>query len=176
MLTTIALLVGAGIVLLALEVILPGAIMGIAGGIALLTALVLTFASDELATYGAGARLGIAGGIIGITALFLVLWMKNFHRLPFIGNYILKTKVSNPERLGEDELKSLIGAIGKARTDLRPAGQAIIHGERMEVFAERGMIAHGRSISVVKIDGYRIIVRENASVPEEISPLAEPIT
>lgn len=171
MLTTIAILVGAGIVLLALEVILPGAVMGIAGGIALFAALIATFASEEMTNYGAGTRLGIAGGIIGITILFLVLWMKNFHRLPWIGKYILTAEIPNPDKIINPE--NLLGAVGKARTDLRPAGQAIIEGKRLEVFAESGMIAHGRTISVVRIDGYRIIVREVITVEEEMTAMPD---
>ena len=56
--------------------------------------------------------------------------------------------------------KELLGAEGTAETTLRPGGAARIDGKRISVQAEHGMIEAGSAITVVKIDGASIFVRE----------------
>jgi membrane-bound serine protease (ClpP class) len=53
----------------------------------------------------------------------------------------------------------LIGKTGKASTALHPAGIAQIQGERIDVVSEGELIDAGESISVVRVDGNRVVVR-----------------
>jgi membrane-bound serine protease (ClpP class) len=169
----IAILAGVGLLLLALEVILPGAILGFAGVSALLLSLVLTFTSSEMEAYSVSEKMAFAGGIIVVAILFMLLWLRYFEKLPFLRNYVLDTAIKNPEKIEDPE--SLVGKIGKTRSALRPAGQAIFDGRRLEVFAENGIIQHNRPICVVKVDGFRIIVREVVAVPDEIMPISDEV-
>lgn len=164
MISTVVILVCVGIFMLALEVILPGGILGVCGGLCLLAAVIMTFLIDELDPYGMGARFAIAGTIAAGSITLLVLWMKNFHRMPFISKYMLDAEVGSspsPEEAG------LLGLTGVARSDLRPSGTAVIDGRRLEVVAESGLIPHGSPVTVVKVDGFRVVVRATTPDPSE---------
>ena len=169
----IAILAGVGLLLLALEVILPGAILGIAGVCALILSLVMIFTSSEMDTYGISEKLAFAGGIVVVAVLFIVLWLRYFEKLPFLRNYVLNSVIKSPDKIESPE--SLVGKMGKTRTSLRPAGQAIIDSKRLEVFAENGIIQHNRTICVVKVDGFRIIVREIVTPLEELVPVSDEV-
>ncbi len=155
MISTVVILVCLGIFMLALEVILPGGILGICGGLCLVGAIIMTFLIDELDPYGMGARLAIAGFIGAGAITLLVLWMKNFHRMPFISHYILEAKAGESPRADSE----LLGLTGIARSDLRPIGTAMIDGKKLEVVSEAGLIPHGSAVVVVKVDGFRVVVR-----------------
>ncbi len=170
MITTIIILVCFGVAMLALEVILPGGIMGFGGVLALVAAIIVTFVTDELDSHPFGTRIAIAAGIGGLTLGILIVWLKHFDRLPFIRKHILDTdipKLDHPEDPNE-----LLDKVGVAKTDLRPAGTGVFDRKKMEVFAESGMIRHGSDIVIVKVDGFRIVVREVETAPVDI-PAAE---
>lgn len=59
------------------------------------------------------------------------------------------------------EKLSLIGASGISVTPLRPAGTAAIGGERIDVVTEGGFIDAQTAISVVKVEGGRVVVKES---------------
>jgi membrane-bound serine protease (ClpP class) len=56
----------------------------------------------------------------------------------------------------------LLGQIGEALTDLRPAGKIVIDGERHEATSEREFIAQGSRVRVIGKEGPALVVR-----PEE---------
>ena len=51
-----------------------------------------------------------------------------------------------------------IGKSGTTRSDLRPAGIAIIDNKRIDVVSEGGFIEKDCSIKVLAVDGPRVIV------------------
>ncbi|HSB54270.1 MAG TPA: NfeD family protein, partial [Gemmatimonadales bacterium] len=53
----------------------------------------------------------------------------------------------------------LIGKAGVAATDLRPAGTAVVDGERIDVVTEGDYISSGARVEVVRAEGYRHVVR-----------------
>ena len=55
-------------------------------------------------------------------------------------------------------LKHLIGIEGKALTDLRPAGTAILNNERIDVVTEGDYVSHDSEIKVIKVEGSKIVV------------------
>lgn len=67
--------------------------------------------------------------------------------------------VSNPNRV------DLLGVKGKALTDLRPSGTALINDERVDVVTEGSFISRGSSLTIVKVEGSRVVVRE---IPDAI--------
>jgi membrane-bound serine protease (ClpP class) len=62
--------------------------------------------------------------------------------------------------------KALQGASGVALTDLRPAGMASLGGLRTDVVSSTAFIAKGTPITVIVVDGTRIVV-EPARTPNE---------
>lgn len=74
------------------------------------------------------------------------------------------------ERAAEAEaITLLIGARGKALTDLRPGGTVRIEGEDVEAFAEAGMIRAGTDVQISTISGRQIKVVPTAP-PASTSP------
>jgi membrane-bound serine protease (ClpP class) len=55
----------------------------------------------------------------------------------------------------------LLGKTGKALTTLRPAGTALIDGERVDVVTDGEYLPNDTEIKVVKVEGARIVVEKN---------------
>ncbi|MGI6450390.1 MAG: NfeD family protein [Desulfitobacteriia bacterium] len=147
-----------GIILIFLEIfIIPGfGIAGIPGIIIMLFGVYL--AADNFAE-----------GVIYLLVTFLVTGL-----LIFIG---LKTghlkkiwrKISLDEKQNsnqgyiapKEEYVHYQGKTGTALTLLRPAGSALIEGERVDVVTEGSFIAKGSKIKVIAVEGTRVIVAKD---------------
>ena len=53
----------------------------------------------------------------------------------------------------------LVGCTGRAETELRPSGRAIVAGQPVDVVSEGGFIGKGTPIMVVAANGSRVVVR-----------------
>lgn len=164
------LLVGAGLVLLVLELfVIPG--FGIAGTLGIVALL----AGLSLSVIGTGASwefiLGAVGRVVFsllLAVLASLLMLRVLPHLPFGRRLILDTGLgtdagytSTPERD-----RSWMGKRGIAHSPLRPAGIAEIEGERVDVVSEGDLIEAGQPIEVVRVDGNRIVVRRYGASPE----------
>jgi membrane-bound ClpP family serine protease len=61
---------------------------------------------------------------------------------------------------GTHDYSDLIGKIGKAASMLRPAGIAIIDGERYDVVSLNEYIPEGSEVVVSAVEGVRIVVKQ----------------
>jgi membrane-bound serine protease (ClpP class) len=59
-----------------------------------------------------------------------------------------------------DRAKALVGARGKAETDLRPAGRIVVEGEPWDAVTEGDWITRGTDVEIVAVSGNRIVVKE----------------
>jgi len=59
----------------------------------------------------------------------------------------------------------LLGKNGIALTALRPAGTAVFDGKRTDVVTEGGFVEKGQPVTVVGIEGLRVVVRATADTP-----------
>lgn len=151
-------LFGIGVVLLIIELCVPG--FGVAGVSSLIAfALAILFAAD---TFLEGLIFtGIVLLVIAIVAVvFLVLLSKG--RLS--ANFILKAKNSNEEGFSSAaaDLAFLVGREGTAQTALRPSGRAMIDGKVYDVVSSGDYISSGDPIRVIDVNGNRIVVAEPA--------------
>ena len=162
--TLIIILALAGIVLICLELILPGMILGLAGIIALVSAIMLSFSSQELESFGLSGRALVAASILFASMLIIGIWLKYFDRVP-IGRGLVLTQ-QNKDQIAGHEASKYLGLQGNALTDLRPSGKVEIKGlpKTCDIIAETGFIESGSDIEVIKTDGRRIIVRKIASL------------
>lgn len=153
--TTILLLSIIGIVAVLAELVLPGGVIGIAGMLCLVGAVVMTFVS-----YGAGA--GIIALILLVVLGFATLgwWMKFFHKLPVTRKLLLHSEVGEDD--GLKERQTIVGKRGEALTDIHPSGRVLIEGERIDVMSEVGEITKGATVEVIETRGPSIFVREVA--------------
>lgn len=158
--TAILILSLIGIVVILAELVLPGGILGILGGICLVAAVVLTF-----------IEYGTTAGTIATVVLFafavatLSWWMKFFHRLPLTRSLILKSESGHDEKAANEP--SLVGARGRTLTDLMPSGHALIREEKRDVMAETGSIPKGSVVEVVDVRGPSLIVCEVTDATEQ---------
>jgi len=65
-----------------------------------------------------------------------------------------KGYISNVNRV------ELIGKEGILLTALRPAGTALVDGERIDVVSEGSFINKGTAVKIVKVEGSRVVVRQ----------------
>jgi len=150
----------ASVIFICLEIILPGMVLGIAGIVALVASLTLTFSTGDLDGMGFGGRALIASCILFVCLALIALWLKYFDRTPLGRKLVLRTSGKTYMANADPEL--LLGAKGESLTDLRPTGKVAIDGlpKTCYVIAETGFIEAGSKIEIIKIDGRRVLVRQ----------------
>ncbi|MDQ0876922.1 membrane-bound ClpP family serine protease [Paenibacillus sp. V4I3] len=147
---------GIGLILLILELVVPSfGILSVLGAICLFGG-VLMASSDPTQ---AAIMLGIAL-LLAIVAISFAI--KTFRHRGIWNRFILKEQLTTNKGFTSSPDRSyLIGMTGEAITPLRPAGTAIIQGERVDVVTNGSFIATGRNVVVVEVEGVRVVVREN---------------
>ena len=149
--TVIVVLICGGLVLLLLETVLPGLVAGIAGFLCLVASVLWAYFQLGPST----------GNIVLLTVLALVvvgtlLWMKFFPDSAMARMFVSQRQIGTVHA----EQPELLGQAGVAQTMLRPAGSALINGNRVDVVTEGGFVEKGKPIRVVGIEGMRVVVRE----------------
>lgn len=145
-----------GFVLLGAEIYVPGGILGIMGGVALLAAIIVGFSVEQFGPQGGM----ISAFIILVTVVAgLFFWLKFFPETPMGRKLSL---ASNESEYSADNVgnRDLLGETGKAANNLRPSGIAAIGGKRIDVVADGSWIAKGQDVKVIDISGNRVVVRE----------------
>jgi membrane-bound ClpP family serine protease len=149
----VVLFISLGFILLLIELFTPGfALAGVSG------ALLLIFGC-----YLAYTKLSLFWGILTslISLLAVIGFFKAFSR-SFIWKKIrLDSKQSKATGFsaGED-LSRFLNKDGVALSALRPSGIASIDGKRLDVIAESLFIEKDKKIQVIKVEGNRVIVKE----------------
>lgn len=168
-------LIVAGLALLGLEIfVIPGTtVAGVAGVLALMAGVVLSFVGEPTSSpfflreikrgvSALGMSLLVAAG--AGTGLFLLLrrtraW-KRFTLQRDPGDGSPATAVVPVEGLDQ----SLVGSTGTTLTALRPEGEVEIEGRRLPARAERGFLANDVEVVVVDVGESRVVV--DAARPE----------
>ena len=169
------LLVGAGVLFVAAEVLLiPGfglfgvlGIAGIAGGIYM----------SLLGSLPAAQDFSRAGQVLSATLLILLVtgWALLRH-LPrstrlFRSGIFLGTRTDRAIGYESSERRTdLIGTEGVTATDLRPSGVGIFHDERVDIVSQSEWIEEGTPVRVVSAEGYRQVVRPIHDTGEDQEP------
>lgn len=147
-----------GILLLVVELFMPGfGLPGIAGLVMLLASVIFTWIE-----HGAYAGLGATVAVLALSGIAVSVSLKSassgkLSRSPLI----LKDSLS-PE-LGyqaTENLDRFLGQIGETETVLRPAGIAIIGDERVNVVSRGEFINKGDKVIVENVEGVRVVVRK----------------
>lgn len=98
--------------------------------------------------------------IVIISAWALIRRLPRSGRLARSGIVLQDEMTRERGYLSADVREDLVGQVGKALTDLRPAGTALFGEERVDVTADGSWIPAGSEIRVIRSDGYRHVVRE----------------
>lgn len=144
-----------GAALIGAEFFIPGGIVGIVGIVAVIASIVM--AGADVTHMLISVLIAISVAIVGMVIIMKVFGKK----LTILNNLVLKDAtttedgyVSNVNRI------DLIGRTGKTVTPLRPSGIMDIQGERLDVVSEGAYIEAGKMVVIIKVEGSRIVVRE----------------
>lgn len=141
-----------GFLLLAAEAFVPGLILGLLGGLCLMTAVGVSYASFGLLV----GTLTFAG-VAAVTLVGFVVWMQAFPHTAVGKRIMLHTSLPSGESA---PVASLLGQAGSALTPLRPSGTAVIGGRKVDVSSENDFIPAGEAVIVVREEGQRVVVRK----------------
>lgn len=144
-----------GIILLIIEVIIPGfGIFGISGLFGLTVGLYCLMGG------GVVSMLAVAGMYIILALGVLFLWLY-LPRESKWNPFVLWEKQSNSTGYtGSDDLTALCGQCGTVLTPLRPAGTVQIGRKRFDVSSLGEYIDKGTAVQVIKVEGSKIFVEE----------------
>jgi membrane-bound serine protease (ClpP class) len=148
----VGLLVAAS-VLIFLEVLLPGGILGLLAAACLVGATVQTGLTCDWAT----ASLVFMGSILA-ALLLVVVEFRIFAKTGFGKRFFLSRAVegrSRPCREGE----TLVGKSGLTLTRLNPSGRVEIEGQTYEAQARDGYLEAGTAITVISQDDFKLIIQ-----------------
>lgn len=148
----IVLLFTIGLILLAFEVLVPGAILGIMGGMALLAGVITAFLTHGVS--GGLTAFAIALALVGLMLYieFAIIPKTALGKRLFLRSAVVAT--SQPPA-GTSEL---VGREAEALTTLAPSGYVSVGGQRYEAFSQSGMVGRGEKLRVVGFDNFRVIV------------------
>ncbi len=150
--TAIILLFAIGLVLLFFEVFVPGAILGIIGGVFMLIGCGVAFSA-----YGSGGgalAVLMAAALLGLTFYLeiYVLPKTRFGRKMFLGAEIKGTSQAPAASV------DVIGQTGEALTALAPSGVVLVAGRRYEAASQSGMLPKGAAVKVTGIASFGLTV------------------
>ena len=144
-----------GVLLLAAEVFMPGAVLGIFGAAAMLAGCLISF--REFGAAGGALATGIALALLGLTLWLELVWLpkSRFGRKLVVQSASDATSqppLANPG--------SVVGQPAEALTTLAPSGYVRVAGRRYEAFCQTGHVAKGSALRVVGLDNFRLIVAQ----------------
>lgn len=160
-----------GLILIGMEVfVVPGfGVTGISGITLVVVSLALATLVKKPETTIEWMDFGmtlsqIAMSLVGaVVAAFVLAWYLPF--IPYVNRLVLappgeRNEFFDAEANAPPAIMSLLGTIGEAATDLRPAGKARFGEEYVDVVAEGSYVHAGTRVQVVEIEANRIVVKE----------------
>lgn len=154
--TAIIILFLAGILLLAIDVIVPGMIMGIIGGLSILAGVVTAF--NLYGSDGGMIALLCGGVLLGLTLYleFVVLPKTKLAKV-----FSMQATVEGTSQPAVADLSTVLNQEGETVTPLSPSGYISVQGRRYEAFSQSGYLAKGVTVRVTGLDNFRLIVTQN---------------
>ena len=144
-----------GIMLIFLEFFLPGAISGTLGLAALIASLFL--AGENPLSIGISIFISIS---VSIAMLFIMVKVLRKKIVLFNRMILFDSPKKEDGYVSNVNRTDLLGKEGIALTVLRPSGTAVFNTERIDVVSEGGFIDQNAKITVIKVEGVRIVVRQ----------------
>ena len=145
-----------GLILIAIELLfIPGiTYFGIIGSIVLILGMIFAFIYLPLSI----AALLLLISVVIVIGLFILVFKFGFRT-----SLSLKEKENFNEgyKSFSGEYNDLLGVIGKAVTDLRPAGKILVNDRLISAVTFGDYIEKNQDIKITKIEGNKIIVKIN---------------
>ena len=145
-----------GVLLLAGEVFVPGAVLGILGAICMFAGCVISFL--ELGTGGGILATAVALALLGLTLYVELVWLP---KTRFGKKLIVQTTIHATSQPPLADKHSIIGKMAEAATPLVPSGFVLVEGRRYEAFSQSGHVPRGAQLRVSGLDNFRLIVTKS---------------
>lgn len=155
MVTTVAIIVILGVLLMILETFVPGMIAGILGALFVLSGVLLVMTADEFSGWPSWGRGAAACAIIVGSAALQLIWLRFFAVKFWSRSFTLQAEIpsaDSPQTLA-------CGTEGVALTELRPLGRAEFNGSRREVRCEDGFVPAGSRLRITGSEPGNLLVR-----------------
>ena len=145
-----------GLILVVVEMFIPGfGFVGLSGIALLIGAVVFTWIN-----YGAMVGSLMLVGVLALTVVCLVISLRSASKGRLSRSKIfLKQGAESGERL-EPEQAVAVGDTGVTETMLRPAGIAAFGEKRVSVVSEGQFLDSGVSVRVKQVEGTRLVVEK----------------
>jgi membrane-bound serine protease (ClpP class) len=152
---------GLGLVLLILELVVPSfGILSVLGAICLFGGVIMASSDPTEAVYMLGVAMLVA-------IIVLAFAIKTFKHRGVWNRFILKEQLTTSKGfISQPDYAYLVGRTGEALTPLRPAGTALIEGERVDVVTDGSYISTSQKIVVTQVEGVRIVVK---AAPQDLN-------
>lgn len=151
----VVVLFAVGIVLMAIEVVIPGGFLAILSSVALLTGVVVAF-----------TQLGGTGGLIASGVAILMgagtLYFE-FVVLPktrLAKTFSMAETVSGRSQPQLADPAKVVGQDAVAVTTLAPSGYVELAGTRYEAYSQSGLIEAGAQLRIIAVDTFRLVVTQ----------------
>jgi membrane-bound serine protease (ClpP class) len=153
--TAIILLFAIGIVLVAVEILVPGGLLGLVGGLCLLAGVVAAF--TQFGGFGGtiATALALAIGAVTLYAEFVILPKTRLAK-----KFTMSETVAGRSQPEVADRAAVIGREVVAVTRLAPSGVVTLDGRRYEAFSQSGLAEAGSRLKVVETDTFRLIVTQ----------------
>jgi membrane-bound serine protease (ClpP class) len=143
------------LVLFFLEIFMPGGVLAMIGAVLVLVAAFMAYPE-----FGAIASLLIllCSTVLGIGLFFLEVRLLKSTR--FGRQFMLESVISGTsnQTLADD---SVVGRAGTALTTMNPSGKVEVEGESYTASSMSGLLEKGASVSVVRVDQFKLIVKKS---------------
>ena len=152
--TAVVLLFVAGLALWAVEVFVPGGVLGVAGALSLMAGVGLSFTNH-----------GTTGGLIALASvimaglLLLYVEMRLLPRTALGRRMFLKKSIDGvSQSRPTDNPDDLVGREALALTALAPTGVVDVAGRRYEARCESGFADPGMRLRVRRVESFHLVV------------------
>jgi len=144
-----------GSLMLAGEVFVPGAILGICGALLMLAGCVISFL--QLGPAGGTIATVVALGLLGAMLYAELVWLP---RTRLGKTLIVQAAIDSTSQPPLADKTVVIGKTAEAVTPLVPSGYVLVDGRRYEAFSQSGHAAAGARLRVTGLDNFRLIVTQ----------------
>jgi membrane-bound ClpP family serine protease len=145
-----------GVLLLAGEVFVPGAVLGIIGAVCMFTGCVISFL--QLGTGGGLLATAVAVALLGLTLYVELVWLP---KTSFGKKLIVQSTVHATSQPPLADKADVVGQTAEAVTPLVPSGYVLVAGRRYEAYSQSGHVATGTLLRVTGLDNFRLIVTKS---------------
>lgn len=151
--TLIILLFAIGILFIAVEVIIPGAILGSIGALLMFGGCIKAFID-----YGTVGGLAAVLTAFALGGLALFIEFRYLPKTKFGKRAFLTKEITAVSAAVGTEARELIGKSAQALTMLSPSGYVLVDGQRYEAFCQSGQAPAGSALDIIGADNFRLIV------------------